>query len=252
MQKKDVDRRVLIAGLGGAVAGSLLARNAVAGSLNPTAPPGPTGMDMTQLSQRVASGGQLGQRRAGRGDREPAGLGDRAPRRDPVRLVLSPGEHHGDPGREHHRHPRSPRRHLRRRLPHLRASPSGRTAVRLRGRVQHRERDLLRRLRHRGADRDRLLPGDAVHPHGRHLDRRAAGRIRAGQRREHLRLRGAQVPGLGHALVRAATRSPRKGPSIPALSATRSRERETCSSTTSRRTARPRSPSPPATRTGGS
>ena len=55
MQKKDVDRRVLIAGLGGAVAGSLLARNAVAGSLNP--PPGgvmPSGRDLTQVTNMIA------------------------------------------------------------------------------------------------------------------------------------------------------------------------------------------------------
>lgn len=55
MQKKDVDRRVLIAGLGGAVAGSLLARNAVAGSLNPPAGGvSPSGRDLTQVTNMIA------------------------------------------------------------------------------------------------------------------------------------------------------------------------------------------------------
>lgn len=55
MQKKDVDRRALMAGLGGAVAGSLLVRNAVAGSLNPPGPPAPSMLAISQLSTKVAT-----------------------------------------------------------------------------------------------------------------------------------------------------------------------------------------------------
>lgn len=54
MDKKNVDRRVLLAGLGGAVAGSLIARNATAGQLNPSAGPGPTGIALADLSDKVA------------------------------------------------------------------------------------------------------------------------------------------------------------------------------------------------------
>jgi hypothetical protein len=55
MDKKDIDRRVLIAGLGGAVAGSLLAGNAVAGSLNPSpGPPVGTMRDLTTVTNMIA------------------------------------------------------------------------------------------------------------------------------------------------------------------------------------------------------
>lgn len=53
MDKKDVDRRALIAGIGGAVAGSLLAGNAMAGQLNPPGPVGPTGRRMSSIANMI-------------------------------------------------------------------------------------------------------------------------------------------------------------------------------------------------------
>lgn len=54
-KKKDIERRVLIAGIGGAVAGSLLVgRKAYAGNLNPPGPPAPTMKSISEVSDKVA------------------------------------------------------------------------------------------------------------------------------------------------------------------------------------------------------
>lgn len=55
MESKRMDRRYLLAGIGGAVAGTLLSNRALAGSLTP--PAGPitsTGKSLTELSDRIA------------------------------------------------------------------------------------------------------------------------------------------------------------------------------------------------------
>ncbi|HEX4825916.1 MAG TPA: hypothetical protein VFV19_16570 [Candidatus Polarisedimenticolaceae bacterium] len=55
MEKKNFDRRVLLAGVGGAIAGSMLARPALAGQLNP--PPGavgPTGRTNSEIAAMIA------------------------------------------------------------------------------------------------------------------------------------------------------------------------------------------------------
>jgi len=55
MDKKDVDRRALIAGIGGAVAGSLIVGNAVAGQLNPpSGAVGPTGRRNSSIANMIA------------------------------------------------------------------------------------------------------------------------------------------------------------------------------------------------------
>lgn len=56
--KKEVDRRVLIAGIGGAVAGSLLVggRATASGGLNPApGPPAPTGKSSSELARMITS-----------------------------------------------------------------------------------------------------------------------------------------------------------------------------------------------------
>jgi hypothetical protein len=55
MDSRKMERRFLLAGIGGAVAGSLLSGKALAGSLTP--PPGPitaTGKSLTEISDRIA------------------------------------------------------------------------------------------------------------------------------------------------------------------------------------------------------
>jgi len=55
MDKKDADRRALIAGIGGAVAGSLFVGNAVAGQLNPPAGSvAPTGRRASSIANMIA------------------------------------------------------------------------------------------------------------------------------------------------------------------------------------------------------
>jgi hypothetical protein len=54
-KKKDLERRVLIAGIGGAVAGSLLVGSKVqAGNLNPSGPPAPSMKSLEAMSDKVA------------------------------------------------------------------------------------------------------------------------------------------------------------------------------------------------------
>ena len=55
MKVKNVDRRVMLAGVGGVVAGSLLANKAFAGSLNPPpGPVGPTGRRNSSIARMIA------------------------------------------------------------------------------------------------------------------------------------------------------------------------------------------------------
>jgi hypothetical protein len=55
MKMKNIDRRTLLAGVGGVVAGTLLTRKAVAGVLNPPpGPVGPTGRRMSSLARMIA------------------------------------------------------------------------------------------------------------------------------------------------------------------------------------------------------
>jgi hypothetical protein len=55
MDKKNIERRVLLAGVGGAVAGSLFAGKATAGTLNPPAGQiGPTGRRLSSIANMIA------------------------------------------------------------------------------------------------------------------------------------------------------------------------------------------------------
>jgi hypothetical protein len=54
MKRMIMDRRMMLAGVGTVVAGSLLSNRAVAGSLEPPGPPGPTGKTTDQLAGMIA------------------------------------------------------------------------------------------------------------------------------------------------------------------------------------------------------
>jgi hypothetical protein len=54
MKRISTDRRVMLAGIGGVMAGSLLARKAVAGTLEPPGPPAPTGKTTDELASMIA------------------------------------------------------------------------------------------------------------------------------------------------------------------------------------------------------